>query len=261
MKLAYFSHGPRGRACLQALEASTHEIVGLVGVEEADYLVEASEKAGAPLRRAPEPRDAAFTRQLEEWDADIFVCSGYNRILPPAVFDMPPEGTINLHGGRLPEYRGSAPLNWQLINGETVGGCAIIYLDAGIDTGPILEQQLYEISRDDTHRSLLRRTNDIFQSLLITVLDDIETGRAEPTEQDESRAGYYPSRYPRDSEIDWTRMSDEDVYNLVRAMDGPYPSAFTRLAGETIEIENAILCERSVYGPPGRVARRETRGR
>ena len=139
------------------------------------------------------------------------------------MFDLPPLGTINLHGGKLPEYRGAAPINWQIINGETSGGCSIIYVDEGIDTGDIIAQEIYPIEAHDTHASILEKTLEIFPRLLIQVLEQIENGTVKAQKQDPHAGSYYIRRYPSDSEINWDRLTDIQVHNLVRGMFGPYP--------------------------------------
>ncbi|MCJ7717691.1 MAG: hypothetical protein MUO54_14390, partial [Anaerolineales bacterium] len=196
----------------------------------------------------------ATVSELEAYTPDLFILCGYNKILKSLIIDIPPLGTINLHGGKLPEYRGAAPINWQIINGETTGGCSIIYVDEGIDTGDIITQEIYPITAEDTHASVLEKTLNIFPPLLEKVLQQIESESVKAVKQDPLEGRYYTRRYPRDSQIDWQIMDDIQVHNLVRGMHGPYPAAFTHLGNLKIEIDKTRLMEEDIMGAAGRVS-------
>ncbi len=252
MKIIYFSKGSRGYQCLEYILGEGYQVEAIVGVqkEELDGIAAAH---GIPVIIPERVNTEAFARKLRGFEADLFVMSGYNKILRPIIFNIPPLGTINLHGGRLPEYRGAAPINWQIIHGETIGGCAIIFVDEGIDTGDIIRQEYYRILPEDTHASILKKTLDIFPPLLGKVLEDILSGNVSVTPQDPVEGCYHTRRYPRDSKIHWQGMTDVQVHNLVRGMHGPYPSAFTYRDDTKIEIEKTSLLEETIRGIPGRV--------
>ena len=254
MKIVYFSQGERGRVCLENLLQSHHRVVGVVAADADPFLEQLCARNGLTLCVEPKPNTPAFADRLRSFDADVFVCSGYSRILKPLIFTIPPRGTLNLHGGRLPEYRGAAPINWQIINGEAVGGCCVLFMDEGIDTGPIARQELYPIAEDDTHRSVLDRTLRMFPRLLREVLDELEAGTLRVMEQRRDEGCHYSRRFPDDSRIDWSRQTDRDVHNLVRGMQGPYPHAFTMWRDEKVEIERTRPLVEAVCGTPGRVA-------
>ncbi len=129
----------------------------------------------------------------------------------------------------------------------------IIYVDEGIDTGDIIAQEIYPITPDDTHASVLQKTLDIFPPLLVKVLGEIEVGTVKAEPQDPTTGGYYCRRYPRDSQIDWKSMTDHQVHNLVRGMHGPYPAAFTYRNGQKVEVDQTRLLEETIRGIPGRV--------
>jgi len=253
MKILYFSKGVRGTACLAHILKTGYQVCAVVGVSPEKELNELGEKNGFQVlypEKINTPESAAL---LQSFQADLFVLSGYNRILKKQVIDIPPLGVINLHGGRLPAYRGAAPINWQIINGETSGGCCIIYVDEGIDTGDIIAQEIYPITPEDTHASVLEKTLTIFPPLLEQVLQQIEAGTVQAEKQDLLAGAAFSRRYPRDSKIDWTRMSDVQVHNLVRGMHGPYPAAFTIRAGKKVEIDRTRLLAETIRGVPGRV--------
>jgi len=253
MKIIYFSKGSRGFRCLDFILSKNYLVKAIVAVQGEPELTTLAKEHKIPILIPDRVNTEDFAGKLKKLDPDLFVLSGYNKILRPIIFDIPPLGTINLHGGRLPEYRGAAPINWQIIHGETIGGCAIIYIDEGIDTGDIIRQEYYRILPEDTHASVLEKTLDIFPPLLVEVLEDIQSGNVSVTPQNPVKGCYHTRRYPRDSKIHWRDMTDVQVHNLVRAMHGPYPSAFTYRGETKIEIERTSLLEEKIRGIPGRV--------
>jgi len=253
MKIVYFTKGIRGRRCLDAILAEGYQVLAVVGVEKDPALAETAERYGIPILILEKINTKDFAEKLRELGADLFILSGYNKILRPLIFEIPPQGTINLHGGKLPDFRGAAPINWQIIEGETEGGCAVIFVDEGIDTGDIIHQELYPIEPEDTHASVLEKTLEIFPRLLLEVLKDIQENRVSVQKQDPLEGAYYTRRYPRDSRINWQTMTDVQIFNLVRGMHGPYPAAFTYRGEVKVEIEEAGLLEEVIKGIPGRV--------
>ena len=253
MDIIYFSKGARGHRCLDHILRDGYRVKAIVAVQREDALQNIAEGHDLPILIPEKVNSSSFAQKLQKLDPDLFILSGYNKILRPIIFDIPPLGTINLHGGKLPEYRGAAPINWQIIHGETIGGCAIIFVDEGIDTGDIIRQEYYRIQPQDTHASVLEKTLEIFPPLLVKVLEDIEGDEVTVTPQDPNQGCYHTRRYPRDSKIDWKHMTDVQVHNLVRGMHGPYPAAFTYRGDTRIEIEKTDLLKETITGIPGRV--------
>ena len=156
--------------------------------------------------------------------------SGYTQILKKPVLEWPTIGVINLHGGKLPEYRGGSPINWQIINGESEGGVAVHFVDEGIDTGAILASETFPIGENETAGEIYDKTIKIFPDLMIRVIRELEIGIHQVQKQKLSDGTYYCKRLPRDGRIDWSSMSARQVHDLVRALNGPsYPGAFTYL--------------------------------
>ena len=253
MNIIYFTKGVRGQVCLEAILDRGYQVTAVVAVQEEQDLSEITAKYGIPAIIPEQVNSEDFAQRLRDFDPDLFILSGYNQILRPLIFDIPPLGTINLHGGRLPQYRGAAPINWQIIQGEKQGGCAIIYVDEGIDTGDIIAQETYPITPQDTHASVLKKTLDIFPRLLVEVLENITAEWVTVTEQDPLAGRYYTRRYPRDSKINWREMTDVQVHDLIRGMHGPYPAAFTYRGEKKVEIEESQLLDENISGIPGRV--------
>ena len=253
MNIVYFSKGVRGNRCLAKILDSGFQVKAVVAVNQEDDLETLANEYGFPILIPEQLNTTKTVQELEEYNPDLFILCGYNKILKPLIFNIPHRGTIKLHGGKLPEYRGAAPINWQIINGETAGGCSILYVDEGIDTGDIITQEIYPIKAEDTHASILEKTLSIFPPLLVKVLQQVEDGTVKSVPQDPLEGGYYSRRYPRDSQINWQLMDDVQVHNLVRGMHGPYPAAFTFRGNTKIEIDKTQLLQKSITGTVGHV--------
>ena len=202
-----------------------------------------------------------FVARLQRFAPDMFVLSGYNQILHQPLIHMPPLGVLNLHGGKLPEYRGAAPINWQIIKGETLGGCCIILVDEGIDTGDIIEQASYEIAEDDTAGDIVAKQLDLFPPMLIRAIQGIESGSITRVKQDPDRGAYFIRRYPKDSRIHWSNMTAQEIHNLIRAMQGPsYPPAFSFYKGEKYSFHKSRMMREDIFGRTGRIALKRKEG-
>ncbi len=260
MKIVYFASGIRGLICLKALLENNYEITALVSNGDDSKLLDIGKKYSILHIENSKPNTAIFAEKLKKLKPDLFVLSGYNKILKPQIYSIPPLGTINLHGGKLPQYRGAAPINWQIINGESEGGCCILYVDEGIDTGPLLHQEKYTIEPEDTHASVLKKTLEIFPRILLQVIGDIESNSIQGIAQDSTKSCHYTRRYPEDSKILWSSMIDQQVHNLVRAMHGPYPPAFTYCKDEKVEIIETSLLAEEIRGISGRIPLKRSEG-
>jgi methionyl-tRNA formyltransferase len=250
--------------CLEALLDSRHEVVAVVGPaadSTEDWYrspVPVAEEHEIPVHRPSNVNDPEVVQTLADHDPDLTVMAGYSQILGSDVLNLAPEGTLNLHGGKLPEYRGASTLNWMLIEGEEEGGIAVLFADEGIDTGDIVAQEQFEIASDDTIVDVVEQTNELFPGLLLNAVDAIDDDTVGRTPQTREEGTYWHSRRPRDGEIDWQQMTARNVHDLVRSLAGPYPSAFTHHDGTKLEITATSVPDEDVRGIPGRVAR--TRG-
>lgn len=267
MKIVYFGNNPRGVVCLERLIDNSENIVAVVAHPEkktSDYhgrsVHDIAAGNGIPCRRPEKVNSIENIDWLKAFAPDLFVLSGYNQILRSGVLEIPEMGTINLHGGKLPQYRGVAPINWQIINGETTGACSVIFVDEGIDTGDIITQKEYDIALDDTAETIVDKTLVIFPNLLVDAIDLIKTKTLTPIRQDDAQGCYYTRRYPRDGQIFWRDMTAFQVHNLIRALVAPYPGAFTYRGGDKVTVWKASLLEQKVVGVPGRVVMRKKDG-
>jgi methionyl-tRNA formyltransferase len=191
-------------------------------------------------------KDPAFVEQLRALKADLQIVVAF-RMLPELVWNMPPRGTINLHGSLLPQYRGAAPINWAVINGEKETGVTTFKLKHEIDTGDILLQESFPIGENETAGEVHDRMKEIGAQLLVRTVQGIISGDLKETPQSAinepgvpspepgvSSLKHAPKIFSATSKIDWTKSADE-IHNLIRGLS-PFPAAFTELGDQTIKI-------------------------
>lgn len=193
-------------------------------------------------------RDEEFYRILREIAPEFIIAVAYGRILPGEVLAVPRAGCINVHGSLLPKYRGAAPVQWALINGERVSGVTTMMMDSGIDTGDILLREEVEIRGDDNSATLAAKLAGLGGKALVRTLEGIRSGMLKPVPQT-GEPTYAPVLSKEDGKIDWSR-SAEELARFVKGMY-PWPSAFAYLGGEVIKIIKAGPLDGS--GNPGRI--------
>jgi methionyl-tRNA formyltransferase len=187
-----------------------------------------------------------FRSQLTSLKPDAIIVVGYGRIIPQWMLDLPPLGNINLHASLLPKYRGAAPIQWAIANGETITGNTTMRIDAGLDTGDILLQRELPIDADDTAETLAPRQAAMGADLLVETLRGLEAGSIQPRRQDDSRATIAPILKKEDGLIDFNRTAEE-ILNRLRGFQ-PWPGAYTKFRGKNLQIINAQPSTESV--PP-----------
>lgn len=209
---------------------------------------------GLTLLQPEKLRDPLFLDALRELKADIQIVVAF-RMLPEAVWSMPPMGTVNLHGSLLPQYRGAAPINWAVINGETYTGVTTFQLQHAIDTGNILLQEKFAISETDTAGDVHDTMKNIGADLLVRTVQELAAGSIKPLPQEQAAEGvelkHAPKLFTETQKIDWSLPVDT-VYNLIRGLS-PYPTAFTYLQDKTLKIFQAKKEYESPELQPGSV--------
>lgn len=178
-----------------------------------------------------------FRAQLTALNPDAIIVVGYGRIIPPWMLDLPSLGNINLHASLLPKYRGAAPIQWAIANGETVTGVTTMRIDAGLDTGDILLQQQLAIEPDDTAETLAPRLASIGADLMAGTLRGLQSGTVHPSPQDNAHATLAPILKKEDGMVDFSR-SATDILNRIRGFQ-PWPGAYTEFRGKTLQIIKA----------------------
>ncbi|HEV2398237.1 MAG TPA: methionyl-tRNA formyltransferase [Candidatus Sulfotelmatobacter sp.] len=178
-----------------------------------------------------------FRSQLSAITPDAIIVVGYGRIIPQWMLDLPAFGNINLHASLLPKYRGAAPIQWAIASGETVTGNTTMRIDAGLDTGDILLQQVIEIAPDDTSEALAPRLANHGADLMIETLRDLQAGSIQPRKQDDSKSSLAPILKKEDGLLDFSRSATE-LYNRLRGFQ-PWPGAYTKFRGKNLQILTA----------------------
>jgi methionyl-tRNA formyltransferase len=178
-----------------------------------------------------------FRSQLTAIKPDAIIVVGYGRIIPQWMLDLPPLGNINLHASLLPKYRGAAPIQWAIANGETVMGNTTMRIDAGLDTGDILLQQQLAINPDDTAETLSPRLADMGADLVVETLRGLEAGSIHARKQDNSQATLAPILKKEDGLIDFSRPAQQ-IVNRLRAFQ-PWPGAHTKFRGKNLQVLKA----------------------
>jgi methionyl-tRNA formyltransferase len=188
----------------------------------------------------------AFRAQLTALKPNAIVVVGYGRIIPQWMLDLPPLGNINLHASLLPKYRGAAPIQWAIASGETFTGVTTMRIDAGLDTGDILQQKEIPIAPNDTAETLGPRLAAMGADLMVETLRGLQTASIHPCKQDQTRATLAPILKKEDGLIDFSRPAVE-ILNRLRGFQ-PWPGAFSRFRGKNLQVWKADAFARSL--PP-----------
>lgn len=252
MKICLWGGGDRALGCLAALLRNKLDVALVLTSPGATSLRQLAEQNQIKTTEVVDPNSPALLEQLRSISGDLFILAGYGKILSRDTLALPKLGTINLHAGKLPEYRGSSPLNWALINGEKRFGLSAILTDAGVDTGAVLVEQTFAIGPNDTIADLHKIANEQFPGMLIEAITLLARG-AKPAAQSADRDAYYPLRFPEDGFVLFDQLTAAQVHNRVRALTLPYPCAFTLYKGRKVKIIASRLELKRRYGEPGRI--------
>ena len=204
-----------------------------------------------PVLQPPKLKNPGFLAELKALDADLHIVVAF-RMLPEAVWNMPPMGTVNVHASLLPQYRGAAPINWAVINGETETGVTTFRLQHEIDTGNILLQQKVAITPEDDAGTLHDKLMAEGAALLVRTVKGLAENTITPVPQEDIPAGelkHASKIFKEHMHIDWQKPVRE-VHNLVRGMS-PYPAAYTELAGKNIKLYKTHFTEEPTGKTPG----------
>ncbi len=260
MKVVFFGTPEFAARTLKKVLLSRHRIAGVVcgpdrrkgrgqKIVYPEVKTLALEK-GLNILQPEDLNDEGFLRELMDFDADFFCVVAF-RILPEEVFEMPPRGCVNLHASLLPKYRGAAPINWAIINGETETGLTTFFIRKKVDTGDILLQRKIAIEPEETFGELHDRMADLGGDLLIETMDKIEIGDCEASEQKNSEATKAPKIYPELGKIEWNKPKNI-IHNLVRGLS-PKPAAYSYYGGNKIYILKTRVDENKERANPGEV--------
>jgi methionyl-tRNA formyltransferase len=245
------------------LEQSELEIVGVVtqpdrrqgrGLEITFSPVkEAALAAKVPVHQPKKIREPEMETLLREIAPDCIVIIAYGQIIPVGLLEIPRLGWINLHASLLPKYRGAAPINWTIVNGETRTGVTTMKIDAGMDTGEMLLRQEVEIGPEETAAELTVRMAELGGQLMANTLRGLAEGTLAAKPQNHAEASYAPMLKKEDGRVDWKQTAKE-IYNRMRGF-APWPGAYTAFRGETCQVwgvpvskEEAVKLPQDVFG-------------
>jgi methionyl-tRNA formyltransferase len=215
-----------------------------------------AEQHGIPVLQPVKVRAPEFIEIMRKLAPDLIVVIAFGQILPKALLDIPVHGCLNVHASLLPRYRGAAPINWCIINGETETGITTMQMDVGLDTGDMLVLNSTPIDPDEDSSALHDRLSLLGAETLVETLDLLQAGKLVPQKQDDSLTCYAPLLKKEDGEIDW-RKGAQAIRNLVRGVT-PWPGAFTFLDGKTVKV--CLVSTAFGSGPPGTVLRADRQG-
>ena len=203
-----------------------------------------------PILQPDSLKSPDFLAEIAQFSAGLYVVVAF-RILPPELLVIPPRGAINLHASLLPRYRGAAPINWALINGEKETGVTVFQIKPTVDTGNILLQERVAIQPTDTYGTLAPRLAEIGARLILAAIDGLEAGTLKGTPQDDGLATPAPKIFPELGEIDWYKPAS-DLKNLIHGLS-PTPGAFTFFRGKRLKILRASVIDEKFPGEPGTI--------
>jgi methionyl-tRNA formyltransferase len=204
--------------------------------------------ANIPVHQPEKIRSPEAQALLQTLAPDAIVIIAYGQIIPVRLLSVPKLGWINLHASLLPKYRGAAPINWAIANGESISGLTAMRIDAGMDTGDMLLQQQVEIAPNETAPELTKKMSQAGAPLIVETLRGITSGKLTARPQKHDEATYAPLLKKEDGRIDWDRPAQE-IYNRMRAFD-PWPGAYTSFRGQTCHLWAEPFSAPTLSGTP-----------
>jgi methionyl-tRNA formyltransferase len=261
LRIVVFGYHTIGYRCLQELLAHGAEVSAVVTHQDDagecvwfESVAALAQSAGIPVLAPKTPNTPAFACHLRTLQPDLILSFYYRRLLSRELLAIPRLGCINLHGSLLPKYRGRAPVNWVLVNGETQTGVTLHYMVEQADAGDIIAQRAVDIAFEDTALTLFEKVAQAALELFRETFPLIKAGVAPRMPQDAAQATYFGGRTPDDGRIAWQRPALA-LYNLIRAVTIPYPGAFTFLHGKKLYVWSSRLVrdDASERRPPGTI--------
>jgi methionyl-tRNA formyltransferase len=243
---------------LDLLAASGHDVCAVVtqpdrpkgrGNPVAESPVKiAATLLGIPVYQPERIRRPESVRLLESFEAEVMVVVGYGQIIPQVIIDLPKYGILNVHASLLPKYRGAAPIQWAIANGETETGVTIMQIDAGLDTGDMLRKAAIPIDANETSSDLGLRLAALGAELLLETVQQIENGSAAPEKQNNAEATVAPILKKEDALVDWSQEGRR-IYNRFRGFQ-PWPGSYTYFRGQQLTMLR-LMPSAEPSGEPG----------
>ncbi len=252
---------------LEALIQSRHEVVAVVTQPDRQKgrgnavkfppVKEAALAHGIPVLQPLKVREPEVVEQLRAFAPDLIAVAAFGQLLPKVILEMPRYGCVNVHASLLPKYRGAAPIQWAVINGEAESGVTTMMMSRGLDKGDMLKKSVVRLDPKETGDSLHDKLAALGGPLLLETIDELEQGTIVRVPQDDAQSSYAPMLTKELGRIDWSKPADE-LERLVRGLNS-WPSAYTRLHGKTLKIWDADVVSAS-GGEPGKVLQADKNG-
>ncbi|MDR5658323.1 methionyl-tRNA formyltransferase [Serpentinicella sp. ANB-PHB4] len=244
MKVLFMGTPDFAVPCLEKLVDEKYDVVGVFTQPDKPKgrgkrlvhtpVKDAALKHGLKVYQPTKIREETTINLIKQLVPEVIIVVAYGQILPKSILDLPLKGCINVHASLLPKYRGAAPINWAIINGESITGITTMYMDEGLDTGDMILKESIDIHEDDTAGDLHDKLANLGSELLIKTLEDITNGKLRRVKQDDKEATYCQKLTKDLGEIDWCRPAKE-IRNLVRGTI-PWPTAYTTYLNKKMKV-------------------------
>ena len=256
MRIIYMGTPDFAVPTLEALLQSEHEVIAVITQPDKPKgrgkamqfppVKQTALKYKVPVYQPIKVRDPEFISQMAEWKPDAIVVAAFGQLLPKAVLDLPRYGCINVHASLLPKYRGAAPIQWVIIDGEKETGITTMFMDVGLDTGDMLKKAVIPIDEKETGESLHDKLAALGGPLILETLKELEAGTAVRMKQDDSQSCYAKMLTKSLGNIDWSQSAVQ-IERLIRGLNA-WPSAYTQCQGKVLKIWSADVLNQNIKG-------------
>lgn len=261
MKIVFMGTPDFSVNALENIVKAGHDVVGVItqpdkpkgrgGKMQYTPVKEKALELGLDVYQPQRVKETEFIEKLKEMNPDAIVVIAFGQILPKAILDMPKYGCINVHASLLPKYRGAAPIQWSVIDGEKETGVTTMYMNEGLDTGDIIDKVVVPIDKKETGGSLFDKLAIEGGKLILKTLIELENGTAVRTPQDDSKSNYAGMINKQLGKIDFNKSANE-IERLIRGLN-PWPSAYTKMDGKTLKIWDADVDDSENDSEPGTI--------
>lgn len=261
MKIVFMGTPDFSVNALENIVKAGHDVVGVItqpdkpkgrgGKMQYTPVKEKALELGLDVYQPQRVKETEFIEKLKEMNPDAIVVIAFGQILPKAILDMPKYGCINVHASLLPKYRGAAPIQWSVIDGEKETGVTTMYMNEGLDTGDIIDKVVVPIDKKETGGSLFDKLAIEGGKLILKTLIELENGTAVRTPQDDSKSNYAGMINKQLGKIDFNKSANE-IERLIRGLN-PWPSAYTKMEGKTLKIWDADVDDSENDSAPGTI--------
>ena len=254
-RIIIYLNGKRGILLLEKLLKSNYKDIIVFTSKKLIELDHYKKNFGLRVFKVTNVNTISHHKKVKNLNPTLSIVAGFSKIFEENLINLPRLGTLNLHGGPVPKYRGGSPLNWQIIKGEKKIGISIIRMNELIDGGEIIKIKYFKLENNDDISKVHHKANKLFSSMVLKLLPVIFKGHIKAIKQKENKAKYWHQRSDQDGKINWSTMNVLQVHNLVRALTIPYKGAFSYHNKEKVRIFKTKISDKKFHGTPGRVVK------